>query len=99
MKLSYIRQQDVRIIAKILGYKMHYSARINLVSAGVINTPYKMVEKENFDVCEMLSIMPLVFAFCTMVFFLQWHFMIFMLMWIWDASIIWHYFDCQYHRC
>lgn len=46
MTVNDIFQQDVRLVAMLLGYKLFYSRRPNSISTGVIMMAYKMV-KEN----------------------------------------------------
>lgn len=56
MIVNDIFQQDVRLIAMILGYKFYYSSRPNSVSVGVIMMAWRMV-KENvkYNLCEVLA--------------------------------------------
>lgn len=57
MTIDDIRQIDVRLIAKILGYKMHYSSRLNSISTEIILMTYKMVcEGERYNLCEVLRL-------------------------------------------
>ena len=65
MTLTDIRQHDLRLITKVLGYKMHCNIKLNSVSAGVIQTTYKMVveqitykmvvEHDYYDICEIFK--------------------------------------------
>ena len=57
MTITDIRQQNVRLISKILGYKMHYSSRVNSVSVGIIHATYKTVkDNEHHDICEIIRV-------------------------------------------
>jgi hypothetical protein len=57
MTINNIRQIDVRLIAKILVYRMHYSSRLNSISVGIILMAYKMIcEDERYDLCEVLRL-------------------------------------------
>ena len=43
MTITNIRQKDVRLISKVMGYKVIYRSRYNSILAGIIQTTYKMV--------------------------------------------------------
>lgn len=48
MRIDLIKEDNVRTISKIIGYKMNHSSRLNFVPTGFIHVAYLMtIEKEH----------------------------------------------------
>ena len=55
MKIDKFKQVDLRLILKIIGYKVNYNTRLNYVLTRFIHATYMMtVEKENINMCDIL---------------------------------------------
>lgn len=51
IRINLIKDDDVRIIKKIIGYKMNYSSRINYIPTRFIHATYLMtIKKEKINV-------------------------------------------------
>ena len=55
MKVNMIKEVDVRLVCKIIRYKMNYSSRLNYVPTRFIHATYMMiVEREKFNMRQIL---------------------------------------------
>lgn len=55
MKISTIKEVDVKFVAMVIGYKLYQSNRLNSVSNTTIHASYKMVKEDgHYDLCSVL---------------------------------------------
>lgn len=56
MKLDMIKEVDIRLVSKVIGYKMSYSSSLNSVPTIFIHATYMIIaKKEKVNICEVLK--------------------------------------------
>ena len=57
MKVDPIQDKGVKLLTKILGYKLNHGSRVNLVPIGFIHTTYVMVvERRKVNLCDIVRV-------------------------------------------
>ena len=61
MRIDLIAETDVRVLSKIIGYKMNHSSRLNFVPAQFIHAAYLMTAKREKSECVKFKEIPILF--------------------------------------